>query len=326
MKSDKFSLGCAQWRGTSVRRHYAWAWRSAPKSQSDARCNTPPLTSGYPSEAVEADGDWTVNFGRGSILLMPRTQSGESVLSRAVRIVESFAAGDTGLTVTEIAKRSGLHIATASRLVEELCGLGWLQRDAKRRVMIGVRMWEVVSRASPTQGLREAAMPMMEDLHGIIGQHIQLGVMEGDDVLFVERLTAPGAVVNFTRVAGRLPLHASSAGLLLLAYAPTEQQEQILSKPLEVYTAQTISTAFQLRRALADVRQQGFAFLAGHIHPDATGIAVPVRNPTGRVVAALAAIVPNDDSARSRIAVLQAAAAAVSRSMAYPTAPHLTDF
>ncbi len=128
----------------------------------------------------------------------PRTQGGESVLSRAVRIIEAFGPGDTALTVTEISRRSGLHIATASRLVEELSGFGWLQRDEDRKVRIGVRMWELASRASPTLSLREAAMPVMEDLHSIVGQHIQLGVMEGDEVLFVERLTAPGGLSSIT--------------------------------------------------------------------------------------------------------------------------------
>lgn len=252
---------------------------------------------------------------------MSRTQGGESVLSRAVRIVEAFGSGDTALTITEIARRSGLHIATASRLVEELASFGWLQRDENRKVRIGVRMWEIVSRASPTMSLREAAMPVMEDLHIIVGQHIQLGVMEGDDVLFVERLTAPGAVINYTRVAGRLPLHASSSGLLLLAYAPPVQQERIISRPLEVFTEQTISSPSKLRSALAEVRRQGYALLAGHLHPAATGIAVPVRDPEGNIVAALAIIVPNDGTARSHIAVLQAASAAVSRAMEYPAPP-----
>ena len=252
---------------------------------------------------------------------MPRSQNGESVLSRAVRIIEAFGPGDTALSVTEISRRSGLHVATASRLVEELSGFGWLQRDQDRKVRIGVRMWELASRASPTLNLREAAMPVMEDLHAIVGQHIQLGVMEGDEVLFVERLTAPGAVINYTRVAGRLPLHASSSGLLLLAYAPAAQQERIISQPLDVFTEQTIRTPSQLRTALAEVRRQGYAFLAGHLHPDAAGAAVPVRDPSGKVVAALAVIVPNDNNARSRIPVLQAASAAVSRAMEYPAPP-----
>lgn len=249
---------------------------------------------------------------------MPRTQRGESVLSRAIRIVEAFGPDDMALTITELARRTGLHIATASRLVEELSRFGWLQKGEDRKVRIGVRMWEVVSRASPTLSLREAAMPVMEDLHAVVGQHIQLGVLESDDVLFVERLTAPGAVVNYTRVAGRLPLHASSSGLLLLAYSSPAQQERIIARPLDVFTDNTISTPSQLRAALADVRRQGFAFLAGHLHPEATGMAVPVRDPAGNVVAALAIVVPNNETASSQLAVLQAASRVVSRAMEYP--------
>jgi len=252
---------------------------------------------------------------------MARTQAGESVLSRVVRIIEAFGPRETSLTVTEISRRSRLHIATASRLVDELTSFGWLERGEGRKVRIGVKLWEVVSRASPTLGLREAAMPVMEDLHAIVGQHIQLGVIEGDEVLFVERLTAPGAVVNYTRVAGRLPLHASSAGLLLLAFAPPAQQERILAGPLEVFTGRTISSPAQLKIALAEVRRQGYALLSGHLHPAATGIAVPVRDPSGKVLSALAVVLPNDETAHSRIAVLQAASAAVTRAMDYPAPP-----
>lgn len=79
------------------------------------------------------------------------------MLSRAVRIVEAFGPDNSAMTVTELARRSGLHIATASRLVEELAGYGWLQRGEDRKVRIGVRLWEVASRASSTLGLRQAA-------------------------------------------------------------------------------------------------------------------------------------------------------------------------
>ena len=153
-------------------------------------------------------------------------------------------------------RRSGLHISTTSRLIDELVGCGWLERE-DRKVRIGVRLWEVASRASPTLGLREAAMPFMEDLHAVVGQHTQLGVLEGDEVLFIERLTAPGAVVNYTRIAGRMPLHVSSSGLVLLAHGPSELLERILSVPLKVYTDNTIRTARQLRGVLADVRRLG---------------------------------------------------------------------
>ncbi|AII08202.1 IclR family transcriptional regulator [Rhodococcus opacus] len=246
---------------------------------------------------------------------MARVHTGESVLARAVRIVESFRSDDSLLTVSEIARRSGLHISTTSRLIDELVGCGWLERE-DRKVRIGVRLWEVASRASPTLGLREAAMPFMEDLHAVVGQHTQLGVLEGDEVLFIERLTAPGAVVNYTRIAGRMPLHVSSSGLVLLAHGPSELQERILSEPLKVYTDKTIRTARQLRVVLADVRRQGYILCAGHLYADTTGVAVPVRDGSGRVVAALSVIVPNDEKAYAQIPALQAAAKGITRVMA----------
>lgn len=245
---------------------------------------------------------------------MARVHTGESVLARAVRIVESFHSDDSLLTVSEIARRSGLHLSTTSRLIDELVGCGWLERE-NRRVRIGVRLWEVASRASPTLGLREAAMPFMEDLHSVVGQHTQLGVLEGDEVLFIERLSAPGAVVNYTRIAGRMPLHASSSGLVLLAHGPAELQERILREPLKVFTDRTIRTERQLRTALADVRKHGYTLCAGHIYPNTTGVAVPIRDPSGRVLAALSVVVPNE-MAYAQIPALKAAARGISRVMA----------
>jgi DNA-binding IclR family transcriptional regulator len=246
---------------------------------------------------------------------MVKPEHGESVLSRVVRIFETFEPDTPALRVTDIARRADLHVATASRLVDALVGHGWLRRDPDRRIRVGVRLWELASRASPTLGLREAAMPFMEDLHAVVGHHTQLAVLEDLEVLFVERLSAPGAVVNVTRVAGRLPLHASSSGLVLLAHAPADLQERVLTGPLGAFRRTTLTDPARLRRFLADVRRTGYAFCAGFIDEETTGIAVPLRGPGGDVVAALSVIVPNDRNARMQIPALRAAARGISRAM-----------
>ena len=164
-------------------------------------------------------------------------------------------------------------------------------------------------------------MPFMEDLHSVVGQHTQLGVLEGDEVLFVERLGAPGAAVNYTRIAGRMPLHAASSGLVLLAHGPAELQDRVLGEPLKVFTDRTICTERQLRTALAEVRGHGYILCAGHIYPDTAGVAVPIRDPSGRVLAALSVIAPNDERAYAQIPALQAAARGISRVMANTAQP-----
>lgn len=252
---------------------------------------------------------------------MARTATGESSLARAVRILDAFTPDEPALTVSVLARRAGLHVATTSRIVAELVTQGLLTRGPEREVRIGVRMWELAARASPTLSLRDAAMPFLEDLHAVVGHHAQLGIRDGEEVLFVERLTARDAVINYTRIAGRLPLHVSSSGMVLLAYGPPDLQERVLARPLERLTDRTLRSPEALRASLREIRRQGFALLPGHVHEEATGIAVPVRDALGDVVAGLSVIVPNDARALANVPVLQAAARGLSRALGRLPAP-----
>jgi len=253
--------------------------------------------------------------------LMARSASGESVLQRAVRILEVFSPDTPSVSLTDIATRAQLPLSTASRLVEDMIGHGLLRRDNAGRVRIGMRLWELASRASPTRGLRDAAMPFMEDLHAVVGHHVQLAVREDDEVLFIERLSARGAVVNVARIAGRLPAYVSSSGLVLLSHAPRAVQERVLGGELKAITEHTITDSRTLRSFMAEVRRTGVAYCPRFIHPEATGIAVPIRDPADRVVAALSVIVPADEHAASRIPALQTAARGIRRAMVTPVNP-----
>ncbi|MEU0265165.1 IclR family transcriptional regulator [Nocardioides sp. NPDC006303] len=247
---------------------------------------------------------------------MTRPESADGVLSRAVRLLECFDARSSELTVTDLSRRAGLPLSTTSRMVAELSRHGLLARSEDgRKVRVGVRLWELGSRAAPTRGLREAALPFMEDLHAVVGHHIQLGVLEGREVLFLERLSAREAVVNVTEVAGRLPLHASSAGLVLLAHAPADVQQTVLSEPLRRFTAATITSPEQLRTTLAEIRRVGHIHTPGHIREAAAGVAVPVRGRGEHVVAALSVVVPNEELAIRTVPALHAAAHGIHRAM-----------
>ncbi|WP_046730391.1 IclR family transcriptional regulator [Streptomyces humi] len=239
----------------------------------------------------------------------------ESVLSRAARILEAFSQDHPVLTVSEIARRAELPLPTASRLVAELVAHGFLRRDEDRGVRIGVRLWELVTRASPALTLRNAAMPFMEGVHDVVGHHVQLGVLDGTDVLFLERLSSSDAVINYTRIAGRLPLHVSSSGLVLLAHGPAELRQRVLEGPLPAYTPCTPATPSAVRTLLAGIRRQGYAYCPGYLHADALGIAAPVRGSDGAVVAALAVIVPDGPAARQVVPVVRTAAVGISRAL-----------
>jgi DNA-binding IclR family transcriptional regulator len=239
------------------------------------------------------------------------------------RILSSFDADTPTLSVSELARRAALPIATAHRLVDELVGLGYLERTAGRRVRVGLRLWELGSRGSRTLSLRQAAMPFMEDLHAVVGHHTQLAVLDGLEALYLERLSARGGSANIIRIAGRLPGHACSSGLVLLAHAPQATQEELLASPLERFTERTVTDPRELRRLLADIRRQGFVVADGHITEGATGVAVPIRDARDRVVAALNVVVPSGEGrAPAQVSALLAAARGISRAMGEPKPSH----
>ncbi|WP_017589325.1 IclR family transcriptional regulator [Nocardiopsis ganjiahuensis] len=248
---------------------------------------------------------------------MARSTSGESVLTRTMRILRAFGTVSGSLTVSEISRRADLPVATAHRLVGELVELGALEREPDKRVRIGYQLWEVASRSSPARDLSRTALPYMEDLQVAVREHTQIGVLEGTDVLYLERLSARDAGRNVAEIAGRLPVHATSTGLVLLAHSPPELQERVLGGELREHTRHTVTDPVRLRRLLAAVRRDGYVIASRMIDPAAVGLAAPVRDRENRVVAALSVVVPflSDAGPQAHVPVLVAAARGISRAM-----------
>jgi DNA-binding IclR family transcriptional regulator len=225
--------------------------------------------------------------------LMTKPPGGESVISRVVRIFDALEGTGPAPRVAELARRCGLPVATTARLVDELVGSGWLTRDADRRVRIGVRLAELGAGAGQGNGLRAAALPFMADLHIVTGQAVRLGVLHGREahvVAWLPRGPAPA----------RGPLHASSAGLVLLANAQARVQEEIVA-------GHALAEQNPLRALLDRIRRTGFAAYQGCVD-----IAVPIRVGE-QVVAALALLVPSTGAAPGYLPALRAAALGVAR-------------
>jgi DNA-binding IclR family transcriptional regulator len=248
---------------------------------------------------------------------MANSPTGDSATDRLVRILDTFTPTRTVQTATEIGRRSGLPSSSAHRIVAELVDAGLLERDDDRRVRIGMRLWELATRSSHALRLRQAALPFMERVQSRIREHTQLAILEQDEALFLERLSSPSSGANVTRVAGRLPLHASSSGLVLLAFGDAELQDRVLSGHLVPLTRATLSDPEAVRRKLAEVRALGHAVAPGYIEEVSTGIAVPVRDETSRVVAALSVVLPRDAESDFAIVELHRAARDIARSLGF---------
>jgi DNA-binding IclR family transcriptional regulator len=237
---------------------------------------------------------------------MANSRSGDSMTERIVRVLDTFTADRTTQTATEIAQRARLPASTAHRIVGDLVAAGLLERDEEARIRLGMRLWELALRGSSALRLRQAALPHMEAVQARIREHTQLAVLEHGEALFLERLSHPDAGANITRIAGRLPLHASSSGLVLLAHADPAVRERVLAGPLRAVSAETIVDAVTLRALLTSIRRTGHVVSPGSIEVVSTGVAVPVRE-HGEVIAALSVVLPRDTPPQAAVDALREA-------------------
>lgn len=249
---------------------------------------------------------------------MANSPSGDSLTDRIVGILDTFTPQRTVQTATEIGRRAHLPASTAQRLVGELVQAGLLERDEDRRIRIGMRLWELATRSSHALQLRQAALPFMARVQSRVREHTQLAILEQDEALFLERLSGSESGANITRVAGRLPLHASSSGLVLLAFGERDLQTRVLQDTLRPLTAQTPIDPAAIRAKLAEVRALGHAIAPGYIEEVSTGVAVPVRDEGNRVIAALSVVLPREAETEPALVELHAAAADLERALGHP--------
>ncbi|MCT1589829.1 IclR family transcriptional regulator [Kocuria palustris] len=218
---------------------------------------------------------------------MANSSSGDSVLVRLDRVLAAFGRDQPRLTSAQIARRTGLPPATAHRLCADLAAAGWLTRGAGGSYSVGTRLWELATRSAPETSLAAAAAPFLHGVQSALRQHVQLGRIQGDEVLFVQRLSQPGTRPISSAVAGRLPLHLSATGLVLLAGLPEAQRRDHARRVLERGEQLPQGGPEQLEQVLREIRASGHCVQTGNLEPDRTGIAVPVHAADGSVIAGL---------------------------------------
>jgi DNA-binding IclR family transcriptional regulator len=248
---------------------------------------------------------------------MPATRR-DPVADRLLRILEAFDERHRELTLSAIAHRTGLPLATAHRMVHRLADWGALEREKSGAYHIGLRLWEVATLAPRSLGLRQAALPFMEDLYETTHENVQLAVLDGVDTLYIELISGRSAVLVRTRIGSRWPLHATGVGLVLLAHSDPDLQERVCAAPLRRFTQYTITDPARLRAVLAEVRRTGGAMSDRQITDDAVSVAAPVRGADGRVAAAVSLVVPfADGNAHTLMPAVRLAARGISHALGW---------
>ncbi|WP_221585479.1 IclR family transcriptional regulator [Microbacterium sp. G2-8] len=250
----------------------------------------------------------------------PRTER-MTAAQRVLAILEVFDQDHLVLSLSEISRRADLSLSTTHRLVGELKRWGALERSKDGNYAIGMRILELGGLEPQGLRLRDVARPYLGDLQQATNANVHLAVRDGHDVVYVESMRARQGARVLSRLGGRWPLHATGTGLVLLAFASPQFREEVLRSPLKRFTPKTIATADELNRRLAEVRRTSMAVVEDSITPDASAVAVPVRGPRDRLIAALGITVPSHTaSPHSLLPALTSTARAISRTLGAPSA------
>src|SRR3954469_20515799 len=238
---------------------------------------------------------------------------GRSVTSKVMSILDAFSMGEGELSLNALARRTGLPLSTAYRLAQELVEWGGLERAEGGGYRIGLRLLEVGARAPRSAGLNEIVVPFMQDLFVATRQNVHLAVLQGYEALYVERVTGLHSITVKSRRWGRMPLHATGVGKVLLAYAPAGLVDEVIARGLTRYTPYTIVAPGHLRRNLAEIRRSGVGIAHEEMTLGRVSVATAVFDATGRAVAALSIVVPTTVDPQRLAPAVRTAALSASR-------------
>lgn len=242
-----------------------------------------------------------------------RAGEARSGTARALAVLGAFDHAHRALTLSDIARRADLPLATAHRIVGELDAGRLLVRRRDGAYEIGARGWHL-GLLAPQTALREAALPHLQDLVSVTGHTVHLAVLDGAGALVLERLAGSRTLPTRHMPGIRLPLHCTAVGKALLAHAPAAVRAAALDGPAR-HTPYTVTDRPLLERQLDQIRRSGVARSAQEHRLGVSSVALPILDHTG-LVAALGLLAPLTSPRLGNIlAPMRAAAAAITQSL-----------
>ncbi|WOQ69476.1 IclR family transcriptional regulator C-terminal domain-containing protein [Microbacterium limosum] len=215
--------------------------------------------------------------------------SGEFVqsLARGLAVIRAFDAGHPELSLSDVARRTGLTRAAARRFLLTLESLGYVRSD-DRTFALTPRVLELGFSYLSSLTLPEIVQPHLERLSREVDESVSAGVLDGTDIVYVARVPTRRIMSVRITIGTRFPAYATSMGRALLAGLPDETASSVIeSTPLRAITSRTIVDEGTLRAELARIREQGWALVDGELEPGLRSIAVPLHDRAGTVVAAI---------------------------------------
>lgn len=215
----------------------------------------------------------------------------DSVLGRAVLLLDAFHADDHRVGLATLVERTGLPKSTVHRMLADLVELRLVEKGTDG-YHLGGRLFELGLRASVERQLMEIAIPFMEDLYERTHEIVHLGVRDGTEVVYVAKLGGHRQANSPSRIGGRMPLYCTAVGKVLLAYADPGLLEEVVAGGLVRRTPRTIVAPGLLRKQTEAIREQGVGYEREESHVGLTCVSAPVLDADDVAVAAVSVTGP----------------------------------
>lgn len=226
----------------------------------------------------------------------------DKTLAKGLKVLEHVARSREALGASDVAAALDMTKSNAYRTLQTLVALKYIVRQPGQPVYLPTtRLFELGTIVGNRFGVKLHALPILQEVAHRTGETAAVAVREDRDVVYLERFESPNPVRSVIKPGERLPAYCAASGKVLLAYAPDELIDG-MAGALAPFTEHTITTLDGLRAGFAEVRREGVAIAIREWHMQVAGIAVPIRNSSGEVVAALSISGPASRFSTERIA------------------------
>ena len=239
-------------------------------------------------------------------------------LQRGLAVIRAFDTDHPSLTLSEVARRTGLARAAARRFLLTLVELGYM-RVEDRRFQLTPRVLELGHAYLSSLTLPEIALPYMRELHAATGEAVNLSVRRDDEIVYIERTSSGRSLMRVVNIIGaRAPLHITAVGKLFLLEDGVDGVKVYAERTgLPAFTKNTIHALPALEKELDRVRRQGFAIDNEEAELGVRCIGAGVRDDTGALVAGLSISSPAERMKAAWSSMVKDTAEKISRAIGY---------
>ena len=218
------------------------------------------------------------------------------VIERMMKLLDVLSYYHDPVSLKQLALETGLHPSTAHRILAAMAATGFVERAEPGTYRLGIRLLELGNLVKSRINIRDSAMAPMQKLHEQIGESVNLGVRQGDEIVYVERTSSGRSSVRVVHLVGaRAPLHVTAAGKLYLAEDGRDKLHEYARRTgLPGFTATSITSLVALEKEIERVRRHGIAYDNEEIEQGLRCVAAPIRDDSGELVAGLSVSAPAD--------------------------------